>query len=121
MSINTGEPTKDTEINNEVADGNDNYVPTFNAALRRSHERVGTNLVVSRIEIHEGFVRDPALLWPQLHKRLEGIHRMAGDCDFFFVARVFDFFFVARVLFLGFVLLGIVRQNLVLGWVKSRF
>ena len=31
MNINTGEPTKDTEINNEVADGNDNYVPTFNA------------------------------------------------------------------------------------------
>ena len=36
MSINTGEPTKDTEINNEVADGNGNYVPTFNAATRRS-------------------------------------------------------------------------------------
>lgn len=36
MSVNTGEPTKDTEINNEVADGNDNYVPTFNAATRRS-------------------------------------------------------------------------------------
>lgn len=35
MSINTGEPTKDTEINNEVADGNDNYVPTFNAASRK--------------------------------------------------------------------------------------
>ena len=35
MSINTGEPTKDTEINNEVADGNDNYVPTFNAATRK--------------------------------------------------------------------------------------
>lgn len=35
MSINTGEPTKDTEINNEVADGNDNYVPTFNAETRK--------------------------------------------------------------------------------------
>lgn len=35
MNINTGEPTKDTEINNEVADGNDNYVPTFDAATRK--------------------------------------------------------------------------------------
>lgn len=35
MSINTGEPTKDTEVNNEVADGNDNYVPTFSAATRK--------------------------------------------------------------------------------------
>lgn len=35
MSINTGESTKDTEINNEVADGNDNYVPTFDAATRK--------------------------------------------------------------------------------------
>ena len=33
MSINTGESTKDTEINNEVADGNDNYV-------RRSTQRL---------------------------------------------------------------------------------
>lgn len=35
MNINTGEPTKDTEINNEVADGNDNYVPMFDAATRK--------------------------------------------------------------------------------------
>lgn len=35
MSVNTGEPTKDTEINDEVADGNDDYVPTFNAATRK--------------------------------------------------------------------------------------
>lgn len=35
MNMNTGEPTKDTEINNEVAGGNDNYVPTFNAATRK--------------------------------------------------------------------------------------
>lgn len=35
MSMNTGEPTKDTAITNEVADGNDNYVPTFNVATRR--------------------------------------------------------------------------------------
>ena len=31
------------------------------------------------------------------------------------------FFFFARGLFLGFVLLGFVSQNVVLGWVKSRF
>jgi hypothetical protein len=35
MDMNTGEPTKDTAINNEVPDGNDDYVPTFNAATRR--------------------------------------------------------------------------------------
>lgn len=35
MSINTGEPVKDTVITNEVPDGNDNYVPTFNAATRK--------------------------------------------------------------------------------------
>lgn len=35
MSPNIGEPTKDTAINNEVPDGNDNYVPTFNAATRK--------------------------------------------------------------------------------------
>lgn len=35
MNMNTGELTKDTAINNEVPDGNDNYVPTFNAATRK--------------------------------------------------------------------------------------
>lgn len=35
MSIDTGEPVKDTSIINEVADGNDDYVPTFNAATRK--------------------------------------------------------------------------------------
>ena len=35
MNINTGEPTKDTAINNEVPDGDGNYVPTFNAATRK--------------------------------------------------------------------------------------
>lgn len=35
MSIDTGEPVKDTVITNEVADGNDDYVPTFNATTRR--------------------------------------------------------------------------------------
>ena len=35
MNMNTGEPTKDTAINNEVPDDTDNYVPTFNAATRR--------------------------------------------------------------------------------------
>ena len=35
MNMNTGEPTKDTAINNEVPDGNDNYVPTFDADTRR--------------------------------------------------------------------------------------
>ena len=35
MNMNTGELTKDTAINNEVPDGNDNYVPTFNAVTRK--------------------------------------------------------------------------------------
>ena len=35
MNMNTGELTKDTAINNEVPDGNDNYVPTFDAATRK--------------------------------------------------------------------------------------
>ena len=35
MNMNTGEPTKDAAVNNEVPDGNDNYVPTFNAATRK--------------------------------------------------------------------------------------
>lgn len=35
MSIDTGEPVKDTVINNEVPDGNDDYVPTFDAATRK--------------------------------------------------------------------------------------
>lgn len=33
--MNIGEPTKDTAINNEVPDDNDNYVPTFNTATRK--------------------------------------------------------------------------------------
>lgn len=35
MSIDTGEPVKDTTITNEVLDGNDDYVPTFDAATRK--------------------------------------------------------------------------------------
>lgn len=35
MSVNTGEPTPDTTITDEVTDGNDDYVPTFNAATRK--------------------------------------------------------------------------------------
>lgn len=35
MSIDTGEQVKDTTITNEVPDGNDDYVPTFNAATRK--------------------------------------------------------------------------------------
>ena len=35
MSMNTGEQTNDTAIANDVADGNDDYVPTFNAATRK--------------------------------------------------------------------------------------
>lgn len=31
----TGEPTADTAITNECADGSDNYVPTFDAGTRR--------------------------------------------------------------------------------------
>lgn len=35
MSIDNGEQVKDTTITNEVPDGNDDYVPTFNAATRK--------------------------------------------------------------------------------------
>ena len=35
MSMNTGETVKDTVITNEVPDGNDDYVPTFDAATRK--------------------------------------------------------------------------------------
>lgn len=35
MSIDTGEQVKDAVITNEVPDGNDDYVPTFNAATRK--------------------------------------------------------------------------------------
>ena len=35
MSMNTGEQIKNTAIANEVADGNDDYVPTFDAATRK--------------------------------------------------------------------------------------
>lgn len=35
MSINTGELTTETAVTNEMPDGNDNYVPTFNAATRK--------------------------------------------------------------------------------------
>lgn len=35
MSMNTGEPVKDTVTANEVPDGNDDYVPTFNAVTRK--------------------------------------------------------------------------------------
>ena len=35
MNVDTGEPVKDTAITNEVPDGNDDYVPTFNAATRK--------------------------------------------------------------------------------------
>ncbi len=35
MNTNTGEQTNDTAIANEVADGNDDYVPTFDAATRK--------------------------------------------------------------------------------------
>ena len=35
MSMNTGEPVKDTAITNEGPDGNDDYVPTFNATTRK--------------------------------------------------------------------------------------
>lgn len=33
--MNTGELTTETAVTNEVPDGNDNYVPTFNAATRK--------------------------------------------------------------------------------------
>lgn len=35
MNMNTGEQTNNTAIANEVADGNDDYVPTFDAATRK--------------------------------------------------------------------------------------
>ena len=35
MNMDAGEPTKDTAINNEVPDGDDGYVPTFDAATRK--------------------------------------------------------------------------------------
>lgn len=35
MSINTGDPTTETMVADEMPDGNDNYVPTFNAATRK--------------------------------------------------------------------------------------
>nr|UVY05718.1 MAG: holin [Bacteriophage sp.] len=35
MNINTGEPTTETAVTNEMPDGNDDYVPTFNAATRK--------------------------------------------------------------------------------------
>lgn len=35
MSVNTGDPTTETAITNEIPDGNDNYMPTFNAATRK--------------------------------------------------------------------------------------
>lgn len=35
MSVDIGEPVNDTVITNEVAGGNDDYVPTFNAATRK--------------------------------------------------------------------------------------
>lgn len=35
MSINTDELTTETVATNEMPDGNDDYVPTFNAATRK--------------------------------------------------------------------------------------
>lgn len=35
MSVNTGEPTTGTGVANEMPDGNDDYVPTFDAATRK--------------------------------------------------------------------------------------
>ena len=35
MNMNTGDPTTATAVTNEMPDGNDNYVPTFNAATRK--------------------------------------------------------------------------------------
>lgn len=35
MNMNTGDPTTETAVTNEIPDGNDNYVPTFNAATRK--------------------------------------------------------------------------------------
>ena len=35
MNLNTGDPTTETAVTDEIPDGNDNYVPTFNAATRK--------------------------------------------------------------------------------------
>lgn len=35
MSVNTGEPTTETVVANEMPDGDDDYVPVFNAATRK--------------------------------------------------------------------------------------
>lgn len=35
MSINTGEPITEAVVADEMPDGNDNYVPTFNAVTRK--------------------------------------------------------------------------------------
>ena len=35
MNMNTGDPTTEPAVANEMPDGNDNYVPTFNAATRK--------------------------------------------------------------------------------------
>lgn len=35
MSVDTGEPTTETAVADEVPDGNDGYVPTFDAATRK--------------------------------------------------------------------------------------
>ena len=35
MNVNTGEVTTETPVTDEVPDGNDKYVPTFNAATRK--------------------------------------------------------------------------------------
>lgn len=35
MNMNTGDPTTETAVTNEMPDGNDNYVPTFDAATRK--------------------------------------------------------------------------------------
>lgn len=35
MNMNTDDPTTETAVTNEIPDGNDNYVPTFDAATRK--------------------------------------------------------------------------------------
>ena len=35
MNMNTGDSTTETAVTNEIPDGNDNYVPTFDAATRK--------------------------------------------------------------------------------------
>jgi hypothetical protein len=35
MNMNTGDPTAETAVTDEMPDGNDDYVPTFNAATRK--------------------------------------------------------------------------------------